>query len=107
MTKRPEIFERAVIRSSVIPSTKYSWSGSSLMLSNGSTAIEGLSGSGKAMRSIEAGSTVGSHGRSQAARPPNAVSRAKQAAAAHPHGGVSRLLEPVTLPMVSGSISTR
>ena len=41
------IFERAVIISSVIPSLKYSCSGSPLRLSKARTAIEGLSGSGR------------------------------------------------------------
>ena len=38
--------ERAVMMSFVIPSTKYSCWGSSLMLAKGRTAMEGLSGSG-------------------------------------------------------------
>ncbi len=42
MTSRPSILERSVIRSSVMPSAKYPCCGSPLMLSNGSTAIEGL-----------------------------------------------------------------
>src|SRR5882757_4255429 len=42
MTTRPATFERSVIRSSVIPSAKYALSASPLMLSNGSTAIDGL-----------------------------------------------------------------
>ena len=45
ITKSQRIRERAVIISSTIPSTKYSYSGSPLKLENGSTAIEGLSGS--------------------------------------------------------------
>jgi hypothetical protein len=40
--------ERAVMRSSLMPSEKYSWSGSSLMLTKGSTAMAGRSGSGSA-----------------------------------------------------------
>src|SRR6516225_1966023 len=44
MTKSQQIRERAVMISSTIPSTKYSCSGSPLMLANGSTAIDGLSG---------------------------------------------------------------
>ena len=44
MTNNPESFERSVMRSSVIPSLKYSCSGSPLMLTKGSTAMEGLSG---------------------------------------------------------------
>jgi hypothetical protein len=46
MTKRSGSLERAVVRSSVIPSLKYSCLGSSLMLAKGNTAIEGLSGNG-------------------------------------------------------------
>ena len=38
--------ESAVMISSTIPSAKYSCSGSPLMFSNGSTAMDGLSGSG-------------------------------------------------------------
>ena len=57
ITNRPEIFERSVIRSSVMPSLKYSCSGSPLMFVNGSTAIEGLSGSA-AGRAAERGSAV-------------------------------------------------
>src|SRR5215831_3959886 len=48
MTNRLEIFERAEVRSSVSPSLKYSCLGSSLMLTNGSTTMEGLSGNGSA-----------------------------------------------------------
>ena len=44
MTKSCESFDRAVMMSSEMPSAKYSWLGSSLMLVNGSTAIDGLSG---------------------------------------------------------------
>src|SRR3972149_3618635 len=44
MTKRLEIFERAVMMSSVIPSLKYSCSGSPLMLTNGRTAGGGGEG---------------------------------------------------------------
>src|SRR6185295_18821319 len=42
--------DNAVMMSSTMPSLKYSCSGSSLIFWNGSTAIEGLSGSGKAGR---------------------------------------------------------
>src|SRR3954463_1010805 len=38
--------DNSVMMSSVIPSTKYSCSGSPLMFWNGSTAIDGLSGNG-------------------------------------------------------------
>ena len=44
MTWRSPIFDRWVRISSVTPSLKNSFPGSSLMLVNGSTAIEGLSG---------------------------------------------------------------
>src|SRR5439155_26186441 len=44
MTKNHLIFDRAVMISSTMPSTKYSCSGSPLMFWNGSTAIDGLSG---------------------------------------------------------------
>ena len=48
MTNRLEILDRSVMMSSVIPSLKYSCSGSLLILVKGKTAIEGLSGAGKA-----------------------------------------------------------
>src|SRR6266851_485979 len=48
MTNRPGKRESAVIMSSVMPSLKYSWSRSPLMLAKGSTAIEGLSGNVRA-----------------------------------------------------------
>src|SRR6516225_8555774 len=48
MTKSHRIRESAVMISSTMPSAKYSCSGSPLMLANGSTAIDGLSGSGRA-----------------------------------------------------------
>ena len=41
--------DSAVMISSTMPSTKYSCSGSPLMFWNGSTAIDGLSGSGRAV----------------------------------------------------------
>src|SRR5215510_6361616 len=44
ITKRPESLERSVMRSSVIPSLKYSCSGSLLILVKGSTTIDGCSG---------------------------------------------------------------
>src|SRR5215472_15702762 len=37
ITKLPEIRDRSVVRSSVMPSAKYSWSGSRDRFSNGST----------------------------------------------------------------------
>src|SRR5215472_13993459 len=48
MTNRPGNLERPVVRSSVMPSLKYSCSGSLLRLANGSTAMEGLSGKASA-----------------------------------------------------------
>src|SRR5215468_9652877 len=47
MTKRLESWERSLVRSSVMPSLKYSCLGSSLRFTNGSTTIEGLSGKGR------------------------------------------------------------
>ncbi|MGC2199463.1 MAG: hypothetical protein WA633_04840 [Stellaceae bacterium] len=47
MTKSQRIRLSAVMISSTIPSAKYSCSGSPLILAKGSTAIDGLSGSGK------------------------------------------------------------
>src|SRR5439155_23361152 len=44
--EEPRILESAVVISSTMPSAKYSCSGSPDMFWNGSTAIEGLSGSG-------------------------------------------------------------
>jgi len=40
MTKLPPIRDRSVVRSSVIPSARYSWSGSLLRLVKGSTTID-------------------------------------------------------------------
>src|SRR5216684_6036753 len=48
MTNRSGSLERAVVKSSVMPSLKYSCCGSSLMLAKGNTAMEGLSGNGRA-----------------------------------------------------------
>src|ERR1700732_802443 len=48
MTNRSGILKSAVVKSSVMPSLKYSWSRSPLMLVKGNTAIEGLSGNGRA-----------------------------------------------------------
>ena len=53
MTNREEIFDRDVMISSVNPSVKYSCFGSPVMFSNGSTAMDGLSGSGKAVFSVK------------------------------------------------------
>src|SRR6266852_1562197 len=46
ITKNQRMRLRAVMISSTMPSAKYSCSGSPLILANGSTAIDGLSGSG-------------------------------------------------------------
>jgi len=40
ITNIPAIRERSVVRSSVIPSAKYCWSGSLLRLANGNTTID-------------------------------------------------------------------
>src|SRR5258708_32401191 len=48
ITKNQRSFDSAVIMSPLIPSEKYSCSGSPLILVKGSTAIAGRSGSGKA-----------------------------------------------------------
>ena len=48
ITKNQRSFDSAVMMSSLMPSEKYSCSGSPLMLVNGSTAIAGRSGSGSA-----------------------------------------------------------
>jgi hypothetical protein len=48
MTKGQRMRESAVMISSTMPSAKYSCSGSPLMFWNGSTAIDGLSGRGRA-----------------------------------------------------------
>jgi hypothetical protein len=48
MTKSQRIRDSAVMISSTMPSAKYSCSGSPLIFVNGSTAIDGLSGSGSA-----------------------------------------------------------
>ena len=55
MTKNQRNLDSAVMMSSLIPSEKYSCSGSSLMLLNGSTAMAGRSGNGGAgCESLEA-----------------------------------------------------
>ena len=53
-TKRLDIWERSVMMSSVIPSEKYSCSGSPLMLVKGRTAIDG-----RALERVAFGATVG------------------------------------------------
>ena len=55
MTNRAETFDRSVIMSSVMPSEKYSCSGSPEMLSKGSTAIDGFSVAGARPASVAAG----------------------------------------------------
>ena len=55
MTNSPEAFDRSVMMSSVMPSEKYCCSGSPLMFSKGSTAMDGLSGKGKSEDLIWAG----------------------------------------------------
>ena len=50
ITNSERLRDSSVMMSSAMPSEKYSCSGSPLMLLNASTAIEGLSGSGKASR---------------------------------------------------------
>src|SRR5262249_35373790 len=47
MTRNQRSLDSAVMTSSVMPSEKYSWSGSPDMLLNGSTAIAGRSGAGR------------------------------------------------------------
>jgi len=47
ITNSQRMRDSAVMISSTMPSTKYSCSGSPLILANGNTAIDGLSGSGK------------------------------------------------------------
>jgi len=58
ITKNQRSFDSAVIRSSLMPSEKYSCSGSSLMLVKGSTAITGLSGTMAARRGAVRASTA-------------------------------------------------
>ncbi len=59
MTNISGIMDNAVMMFSLIPSARYSWSGSLLILTKGSTAMEGFSGSGKAISSSEAISKAG------------------------------------------------
>ncbi len=85
MTKRPGSRDSVVMMFSVSPSLKYSCSGSPLMLSKGSTAMDGLSGSGKAMRSTDAGSSRVAHGSSHSTAAP-AIIAATVATAATSRG---------------------
>jgi len=52
MTKSQRMRLSAVMISSTMPSAKYSCSGSPLILENGKTAIDGLSGSGNAAGAV-------------------------------------------------------
>src|SRR5689334_14574990 len=52
MTNSQRMRESAVMISSTMPSAKYSCSGSPLRLAKGSTAIDGLSGSGSAVPTL-------------------------------------------------------
>ena len=54
MTKNQRSLDSAVMMSSLMPSEKYSCSGSPLMLVNGSTAMAGRSGSGNAVGAASA-----------------------------------------------------
>ena len=54
MTKSQRKRDSAVMMSSMMPSAKYSCSGSPLMFWNGRTAIDGLSGSGRAASHVDA-----------------------------------------------------
>ena len=58
MTKNQRSLDSAVMMSSLIPSEKYSCSGSPLMLVNGSTAMAGRSGSGNANRFTSLASSI-------------------------------------------------
>ena len=64
ITKNQRSLDSAVMMSSLMPSEKYSCSGSPLMLMKGSTAMAGRSGSGKAGRDC---SWISSGGRPPAA----------------------------------------
>src|SRR5262249_51223995 len=86
MTTRPATFDKSVIRSSVIPSEKYARSASPLMLSKGSTAIDGLP-DGAGVAAGDGRLAVAGTSRSSVARchpiTPAAISRAAPAAANH------------------------
>src|ERR1051326_2526752 len=88
MTNSPDTLERSVIKSSVMPSVKYSWPVSLDMLANGSTAIDGLSGRGSAIFATEATSTDGFEPSSktfQSAAPPVIRNRAAAATTSQLH----------------------
>src|SRR5271170_1025907 len=53
MTIRPAIFDKSVITSSLMPSEKYSCSGSPDMLVNGKTAIDGVSTLGVGLAALD------------------------------------------------------
>ena len=104
MTKKAEIFERSVMIFSVIPSLKYSCFGSSLMFTKGSTAMDGLSGKGYAIFSIEAGSIrldcwIYKY---HPVNPPAPISSIRAMAKAIPL--LVFLFSPITLPTASGSV---
>src|SRR5215470_15694050 len=63
MTNKLGILERSVIKSSVIPSLKYSCPGSPLRFVKGSTTREGLLGNGNAGACAAGRSAVGTDGR--------------------------------------------
>src|SRR5215475_15362719 len=65
MTKRLESWERSLVRSSVMPSLKYSWSGSLLRLTKGRTTREGLLGKGSAGACSEGIVAEGGGGRTE------------------------------------------
>src|SRR5215472_4562592 len=67
MTNSARDFDNKVIMSSAMPSAKYSCSGSPLILANGNTAIDGLTGSGRAGRG--SGARLGCWDRAQAVDP--------------------------------------
>jgi hypothetical protein len=58
-TRNPRIFDRTLSSSSARPSAKYSLAASSLMLTNGSTAIDGASASAGAGGVAPAGTCCG------------------------------------------------
>ncbi len=63
ITKKRRNLDSAVMRSSLIPSEKYSWAGSPHMLSNGNTAMAGRSECGELRcEGLRASSTGGSLG---------------------------------------------
>ena len=65
--------DRAIRMSSTMPSAKYSCSGSPLMLANGSTAIEGRSGSGRSTAPVSAATFASDGGPEPASDPDRAM----------------------------------